>query len=33
MPKTKHSLTYVKFLHLANALRQMPSLPVLDTVE
>ena len=30
---TKHSLTYLKFLHLANAIRHAPSLPKLDSVE
>lgn len=33
MPTSKHSLTYQKFLHLANAIRQMPSVPLLDAVE
>lgn len=33
MAPTKHASTYVKFLHLANAMRQMPTLPVLDEVE
>lgn len=33
MPPTKQSQTYRKFLHLVNAMRQMPGLPVLDSVE
>ena len=33
MSLKKHSLTYLRFLHLANAIRQAPSLPQLDSVE
>lgn len=33
MSTTKHSLSYLKFLHLANAIRHAPSLPKLDSVE
>jgi DNA-binding MarR family transcriptional regulator len=33
MPASQHSLTYVKFLHLADALRQGPSAPGLDSLE
>ncbi len=33
MSVTKHASTYAKFLNLLSAVRQMPSLPVLDTVE
>jgi hypothetical protein len=33
MPPAKHSESYLKFLHLAHALRQTPSLPTLDAVE
>jgi hypothetical protein len=33
MPSSKHSLSYLKLLHLANAIRQAPFLPALDAVE
>ena len=33
MSVSPHSLTYVKFLHLANALRQGPGAPELDSLE
>lgn len=33
MSASAHSLTYVKFLHLANALRQWPGAPELDSLE
>lgn len=33
MSVSPYSLTYVKFLHLANALRQGPTAPALDSLE
>lgn len=33
MSVTKHASSYVKFLNLLDAVRQMPALPVLDAVE
>lgn len=33
MPVTRHASRYVRFLNLINAVRQMPTLPVLDAVE
>lgn len=33
MPVTRHASRYVRFLNLVNAVRQMPTLPVLDAVE
>ena len=33
MPVTRHASSYVRFLNLVNAVRQMPHLPVLDAVE
>lgn len=33
MSKSKPSLAYMRFLHLADAVRRMPAMPLLDAVE
>lgn len=33
MAHSRHASTYVRFLNLVNALRQMPAVPLLDAVE
>lgn len=33
MPQDKPSLVYMRFLHLAEAVRRMPAMPLLDAVE